>query len=93
MRKTLARTLCSYFSLLTVATTISVASQNVKAAPQTNSENQSTQNSQSAAGQSCEEVRSNLQRLNQEMARLRRRLAELEKDRQINTIQDMLTKE
>jgi len=93
MRKTLARTLCNSLSLLTVATTISVASQNLKAAPQTNSENHSTQNSQSAVGQSCEEVRSNLQRLNQEMARLRRRLAELEKDRQINTIQDMLTKE
>jgi len=93
MKKTPARALSNYLSLFTIATAIVFASPNVKSAPQTNSENQSTSTSQSAGGQSCEEVRSNLQRLNQEMSRLRRRLAELEKDRQINTVQDMLTKE
>jgi len=93
MRKLHARNLCNLLSILTVATAIIFASQIVKAAPQISTENQSTANSQSGAGQSCDEVRSNLQRLNEEMSRLRRRLAELEKDRQINTIQDMLTKE
>jgi hypothetical protein len=93
MRKPPARTCRNYLSVLAVATAIIFASQNVKAAPQTKSENQSTSNSQSGVGQSCEDVRSNLQRLNQEMPRLRRRLAELEKDRQVNTIQDLLTKE
>jgi len=93
MRKLHARNLCNLLSILIVATAIIFASQIVKAAPQISTENQSTANSQSGAGQSCDEVRSNLQRLNEEMSRLRRRLAELEKDRQINTIQDMLTKE
>jgi len=65
----------------------------LKAAPKIRTERQTTSNSQSGTGQSCDEVRSDLRRLNQEMARLRRRLAELEKDRQINTIQDLLTKE
>ena len=54
---------------------------------------QNSSTTEKSGQQNCDQVRENLQRLNQEMSRLRKRLAELEKDRQINTIQDMLTKE
>ena len=93
MRNPLARNLCNFLSVLTAATTITICSQNVKGVQQATSPTQNTSNSQSGASQSCDEVRNNLQRLTQEMSRLRKRLAELERDRQINTIQDMLTKE
>ncbi|HET6863087.1 MAG TPA: hypothetical protein VFH91_08560 [Pyrinomonadaceae bacterium] len=92
MRNPLARNLCNFLSVITAATAISICSQNAKSEHRA-SQSQSTTNSQSGASQSCDEIRENLQRLNQEMPRLRKRLAELEKDRQINTIQDMLTRE
>jgi len=92
MRKPPARNLYC-LSVLTIAFSVILVSPILKAAPKIRTERQTTSKSQSGTGQSCDEVRSDLQRLNQEMARLRRRLAELEKDRQSNTIQDLLTKE
>lgn len=93
MRNSRARNLCLVFGVLTAATTICICLPNVMGVHQPTSFGQTATNSQSNASQSCDEMRTNLQRLNQEMSRLRTRLAELEKDRQINTIQDMLTKE
>jgi len=93
MRNPHARNLCTFLSVFAVVLATFIASQNVNAAPQATSENRSATNSPGGQVQSCDEVRSSLQRLNQQMPRLRKRLAELEKDRQINTIQDMLTKE
>jgi len=55
------------------------------------SSNSPTQTSDPA--RSCDDLRSTVQKLNQEVDRLRRRLTDLERDRLVNTIQDQLTKE